>query len=1104
MAPHGAASPPDDVTAEPTGAWGRAVARLRRYLGRAGRLEALASLQVRREAAEGSALPVSVVDARGVAIWTNSAFARLCGRERRDCTGQPVERLLRLTDADPAAAAALAEAVRSGQRASLPVVGLAPQDGPLHLRVDMRPVQQRVHADGEMVLQWLDQTEHVLTSRRLHEALAELTFERERLGHILAGTQVGAWEVNLITGEARMDEPWAALFGYRRAELEPWSREKARAMLHPDDREATNQQVLRHVAGELPSVDIEQRVRHRNGEWIWVHSRGKLSTRTPDGRPEWLAGSHMDIRERKRQEQALEEQRAYMRTLLASLPGVVFEFELDEAGQIRSNFVSDALMTIFGIAPARALAQASIMFSTVPPEDMASLYEAIGESARTLHVLEHEYRVTVDGRTRWLGVHARPRRRDDGSVHWHGMLVDVTRRHELDEQLALARAAAEEANRAKSAFLATMSHEIRSPMNGVLGMTDVLTSAASPEDQADAVQTIRDSARSLLTLIDDILDFSKIEAGRLELESLQLNPVQLAETVAESLASSSAAEDVAIALSIAPGLPHLVWGDPTRLRQILFNLFSNAIKFSRRGPGEVGHVRLALMRAEPPQTGLLLRIEDDGIGMDEATLARLFQTFSQADASTTRRYGGTGLGLAIVRRLVDTMGGTVRVDSRPGHGTRFDVCLPLEVADAQPEPPSHDLAGLLCLLHGDDDARLGTLQQLLCHAGAQTRRILSTDELAQEPDHGGRPVVVVMLHAGPAPEVSDLRRLREHSAADLRFLCLAAVGRPQPFLLVAPEVGVARLLRRPALWRAVAALGGLVSPDVPDAQQRAAGHAPSQRPPLDRASAQASGRLVLVAEDDLVNQKVAVHQLRLLGVFADIAADGQEALALWRRGGYALVFSDLHMPVMDGYTLVSDLRREEAARGLPRTPVLALTANALLGEERRAREAGMDDYLTKPIPLESLQAALRRWITVPEPAARGGGRTEPVVAPPACAEPMLDLAVLRRLVGDDPAVVAEFIADYRGALASHAAEMREAFRRVDPAHAAGVAHRLKSSSLAVGAAPLARLCERLEQWRNGNAAVPDPVQLQRDRLDFERLVDALTQALDAAQQELPA
>ena len=1067
----------------PAGTW---LARWHAWAARAwGRFGGRQRFAVRRTLAERSTFPTSVHAADGHVVWANAAFDRLCGRPRGGCVGARLGDLLGLGADDAAALERLCQGTEDGR---VVVAGRAPGGARLSLQAEVLQLPPQARAPGRALVHWFDQTEHLRTQERLQSVLVDLSRERERLGHILAGTQVGAWEINLVTGEARMDDAWAALFGWRRAELEPWSRPKAREMLHPDDRSSTDEQVRRHLACELPAVDIEQRVLHRSGEWVWVHSRGKVATWTPDGRPEWLAGSHMDIRERKRQQAALEAQRAYMRSVLSSLPGVVFEFEADERGDFRLTWLSDALRSMFGIEPDDALRYNQLLFATVPAEDMASLREVIATSARQMTLLEHQYRITMpSGRQRWLGVHAQPSQRADGTRCLHGMLLDLTRRHELSRQLAQAREAAEEASRAKSAFLATMSHEIRSPMNGVLGMTDVLMSAASPEDQADAVQTIRDSAHALLRLIDDILDFSKIEAGRLDLEQVPLNPGQLLESVAEAQASSSAAEGVALAVHLAPDLPETVLGDPTRLRQVVVNLASNAIKFSRRDAQSPGRVRLALQRTDVPACGLLLRVEDEGIGMDESTVARLFQPFVQADASTTRRYGGTGLGLAIVSRLVDAMQGRIEVRSRPGAGTRFDVWLPLEPVAAAPERAPARLADVRCVLVGHAPADADALQAVLRLAGAEVVAWPDLDTLAQCPAlAGGGRVVVVLPHRG---EVADLLprlgTLRQAAGADLRFLLLAPQGRPQPLQIVAPEVGVARVLRRQALWRAVAALAGQASPELP-----------APRPPWvpaagdDRMRAAAGQRQVLVVDDDPTNRKVAQRQLQLLGLGADLAANGEEGLVRWRAGRPALVLTDLHMPGLDGYAFARRLRAEEAAEGRTRTPVLALTANALRGEELRAREAGIDAVLTKPIALDALHAALARWLGEP-PAATPA--STPAPAPGA----VLDLDVLRGLVGDEPEVIAEFLAEFRRSFEAGRAAITAALAGGDTAALAAAAHKLKSAARAVGALPFASVCDRLERHAG------DDAQRAAAGRDFQAEADALTRALDPAREATP-
>jgi signal transduction histidine kinase/HPt (histidine-containing phosphotransfer) domain-containing protein/ActR/RegA family two-component response regulator len=481
-----------------------------------------------------------------------------------------------------------------------------------------------------------------------------------------------------------------------------------------------------------------------------------------------------------------------------------------------------------------------------------------------------------------------------------------------------ARAEAEAANEAKSTFLATMSHEIRTPMNGVLGMMEVLERQGLGDDQLPLVATMRESAQALLRIIDDVLDFSKIEAGRLELETTAFSLSGLVAGAIDTLRPQANAKGLAIAAEIEPGSNDALVGDPTRIRQILFNLLSNAVKFTEHG-GIV--VRAATAPLGGGQTLVTLAVEDTGIGLDAGQQARLFEPFSQADSSTTRRYGGTGLGLSIVRRLAQLMGGDVAVDSAPGEGSSFTATLVLAAA-----PAESPLAALL----------------------------------------------------------------------------------------------------KPAVARPAAAAAGPVG----DAAR------------------------LLVVDDHPINREVLVRQLRLLGLAADTAEDGSEALALWVPRRYGAVLADLHMPGMDGYELTRQLRAREAENDGARTPVVAVTANAMRGEEERCLAAGMDAYLAKPVAIERLRATLERWLPIGDDAT---------AAPSAGAGAAIDRNVLAAWLGDDRAGIEELLNKFRDSAVESERAITAAWRAADLASLAAAAHRLKGAAQAVGAARLGAAADALEQ-----------------------------------------
>jgi len=627
-----------------------------------------------------------------------------------------------------------------------------------------------------------------------------------------------------------------------------------------------------------------------------------------------------------------------------------------------------------------------------------------------------------------------------------------------NRELAVATDEAERANRAKSAFLATMSHEIRTPMNGVIGMVEVLAHSRLSEAQADAVRTIRTSAFSLLGIIDDILDFSKIEAGRLELEHAPVALHDLIESVCDTLLPVALDKHVELNLFIAPWVPDMVWSDATRLRQVLFNLAGNAIKFGAGGPLQRGRVSIRVDATENPAR-LIMRFADSGIGMGPETLAHLFTSFTQAEVSTTRRFGGTGLGLAICKRLVTLMNGQIEVRSALGEGSVFTVTLPFEAADGGARRRDSNVSGLDCIVVGTDE-NADDLGVHLQHAGARVHRTTDLNAAVKVASGLVRPVVIQNTR-GEKPALDALHAAFA-GAHDVRHLLIARGWGRRARMAATDVVTVdGNCLRRSSLMRAVAVAAGRASPEVlhggEDPTMAIEPTAPTN------VQARALGRLILVAEDDEVNQKVILRQIEVLGHAAEIAENGGEALRLWRTGDYALLLTDLHMPGMDGYTLAETIRREEAQRGTTwreRMPILALTANALRGEAMRAQAAGMDEYLTKPLQLGLLKAALTKWMPRLDPQTIPAElQEEPGTGPSTQA---VDVTVLKGLVGDDPQVVHRLLANYRVAAERLAREMRAARGADDTRQIGAIAHKLKSSSRSIGALALGDLCAALE------------------------------------------
>ena len=860
----------------------------------------------------------------------------------------------------------------------------------------------------------------------------------------------------------------------------------------------------------------------RGGGWLLTHvsSLGY----GPSGRPRFSSVTN-DISDRKRAEEALRESEERYRRITESLSDYLYTVRVQDGRAVETTH-SAACSVVTGYSTEEFRLDPHLWIKMVPEQEREKVIERSREilSGRKMLPIEHHI-LRKDGELRWVCDTPIPKFDPSGTlVSYDGVIEDITKRKLAEEKLAAlntelerrvgertsqlqavneelmaAKVAAERANNAKSDFLATMSHEIRTPMNAVIGFSALALKTTLPPRQKDYLVKIHSAGISLLATINDILDFSKIEAGRLTMERVDFSLDQVLDDVVSVTGQSASTKGLEFILNVPSDVPMNLSGDPHRLHQILVNLVSNAVKFTPKGEVELS---IALVENTAEKAKLRFTVRDSGIGMTKEQIAKLFQPFSQADSSMSRKYGGSGLGLSIVRRLVEMMSGQVWTDSEPGKGSTFAFTAWF-VLGAPVERPKHTLpaalVGMRVLVADDNPAARESMRGILQSLRFRVE-VVGTGEEAVDSvkrDDADDPFGLVLMGcrmSGISGVEATRRIAREGIAGSVpAVIVLGALTGCEGDREKALEAGAVAFLVKPVTGSTLfdAIIRIFASPLLPDAIDECAGATKSHG---------LGGALVLLVEDNDMNQQIAMELLQSEGVRAIVASNGREAIERLEEPGvsYDMVLMDVQMPEMDGYEATRRIRSQARFASLP---IIAMSAHALVEEQRKATAVGMNGYISKPIDPDAMFETIRRFYrreSGPQPREESPGTLPGQEAIPDIEG--IDIAeALRRVVGNKTLLI-DLLRQYAGEQEGSAARIREALRKGDDALAERLAHTLRGVSGNIGATEVQETAAELELsfGEEGDATRTE------ERLDrLSRVLDSTVTRIESALDALP-
>jgi len=805
------------------------------------------------------------------------------------------------------------------------------------------PAAVRIRSPGDLEAE-------ITERRKMEQALLD---SEERLNLCLQSARIGTWDWRVTENRVIWDDYIQPLFGFRVGTF-PGTYDAFLATLHPDDRERVAREVALAVE-EDAEYDTEYRVIWPDGSTHVIAARGTVY-RDEQGTAERMNGVCWDVTRRREAEDELQYERQMLHSLMDYVPDCIY-FKDAESRFVRINRATARNVRVDD--PADAVGRTD--FDFFAKEHAQSAYDDEQRIMRTGEpiVSKDEHEKWADGVDRWVTSTKLPLRDSQGRiVGTLGISRDITERKQAEIDLRRAKQEAEEASRAKSLFLANMSHEIRTPLNGIIGMTELLLGGEPTAEQREYLSMIVESADSLLSVINDILDFSKIEAGKLDLDNVDFDVRESFGDMLKSLAFRAHGKGLELACRIAEDVPSRLRGDPARLRQIVVNLIGNAIKFTDAGEVVLDVTVDALSDDE---AALHLAVRDTGVGIAADKIEAVFDAFEQADASITRRFGGTGLGLAISAKLVELMGGRIWVDSREGKGSTFhftaEFTHPVRHVN-HAESDAAQLRGTRILVVDDNAAHRSIVDEMIRSWGLCPSSAASAEEaldMLREPREPNDRIALVLADGEmPGTDGFALAATIERDASlNLPVILMLTSNLPSAKKYRGGTRGIAAALTKPLKHsELLEAIEAVLS--NPEATFQMATSVGARRDPATRPLH------ILLAEDSLVNQKLTVGLLGQRGHAVVVANNGREAIDALETDTFDVVLMDLQMPELDGLEATQLIRQDERSSG-GHVPIIAMTAHAMRGDRERCLEAGMDEYISKPIRADELIEKVERF-----------------------------------------------------------------------------------------------------------------------------------------------